>query len=222
MSLLKLEGVSQKYKIKKEKITLFENVNLTVESGEFCVITGPSDCGKSTLLKIIEGIAKPTEGTIIFDEKDINKLSKKGLEELYRDKIAIVNSENNFFEDLSVLENFNAAVKHCKKSLNPNSALKIVGLVDRAMSYPRELSSTQRQSFAIAMAIAKQPKLIICDEPIAAFDKENSTRIIKLLSEACKKINTSVIYATTNSSAAAFADKSYYFEDKTVKESLNK
>ncbi len=221
MSLIKLENVSIKHKIKKEKITLFENVNITVESGEFCVITGPSNCGKSTLLKVIEGIKKPTEGKVIFNEKDINKLSKKGLEELYRDEIAIVNSDNNFFEDLSVLENFNAAVKHCKKSLNPNSALKIAGLDDRAMSYPQELSNTQRQSFAIAMAIAKQPKLIICDEPIAAFDRENSTRIIKLLSEACKKINTSVIYATTNSSATVFADKSYCFEDKTVKENLN-
>jgi len=209
MSLLELKNISLKYKNKKAENAIFQNMDFFVDSGEFCVVTGNSGSGKTSILDVIAGTKKVSDGDIIFDGKNIKALRNKSLAKFYRDKLAYVRHGDNFFDELTVSENFSLITKYSKSTLSLKNALKVVGLSDKEKAYPSELSNSEKQRLAVAFAISKKPKMIICDDPIAGMDAKNSQLVIKLLVQASHEMNLAVIFATTNESVAAVADKHF-------------
>ena len=209
MSLLELKNISLKYKNKKSENVILEETDFFVDSGEFCVITGDSGSGKTSFLEIIAGTKKASSGDVIFDGKSIKTLRGRALAKFYRDKLAFVRHSDNLFDELSVAENFSLFTKYSKSTLSLKNALKVVGLADKEKAYPHELSNSEKQRLAVAFAISKKPKMIICDDPIAGMDAKNSQLVIKLLVQAAHEMNLAIIFATTNSSVATVADKHF-------------
>ena len=206
MSLLELKNISLKYKNKKNETIILHETDFSVDAGEFCVISGDSGAGKTSVLELMAG-RKKADGEITFNGKNIKSLKGHALAKFYRENAAYVRHSDNLFNELSVSENFALITKYSKSTLSLKNALKVVGLADKEKAYPSELSNSERMRLAVAFAISKKPKMILCDDPIAGMDAKNSQLIIKLLVQAAHEMKVAVIFATTNESVAAVADK---------------
>ncbi|MEG1309971.1 MAG: ABC transporter ATP-binding protein, partial [Bacilli bacterium] len=208
--------VNKIYNMGEVKINALMNTNLTIEKGELVVIVGPSGAGKTTALNLLGGMDTVTNGEILIDSKDITKLKGKKLIKYRRDDIGFVFQFYNLIQNLTVIENVELATQICKKSLDPKTILTKVGLQDRLHNFPSQLSGGEQQRVAIARAIAKNPKILLCDEPTGALDYQTGKQILKLLQDVAKDDKMTVIIITHNAAIAPMADKIIHFKNGTA------
>ena len=207
MSYLSLSHVGKQYRTGSVTVDALKDVSFELDDGEFAVVLGSSGAGKTTLLNLLGGMDTATEGTIVLDGKNVTKLSRRELTEYRRNDIGFVFQFYNLMPNRTALENVEIAVEICKNALPPKEILEEVGLGERLMSFPAQLSGGEQQRVAIARAMAKNPKLLLCDEPTGALDYETGKRILKLLYDVSKKQRKPVIIVTHNAALKGMADK---------------
>lgn len=207
MSFLELKDVGKEYRTDSIKVEALKNVSFNLEDGEFAVVLGSSGAGKTTLLNLLGGMDSATHGEIVLDNKVVTALDKKGLCEYRRNDVGFIFQFYNLMPNLTALENVEIAVEICKNHLDPVEVLKEVGLEDRLSSFPARLSGGEQQRVSIARAIAKNPKLLLCDEPTGALDYATGKKILKLLYDVCKQRKRLVIVVTHNQALKDMADK---------------
>ena len=213
MSYIEFRNVKKEYKMGEVTIKALDNTNFTIEKGELVVIVGPSGAGKTTCLNILGGMDTATSGDVIVDGKNVSTSKKKELVKYRREDIGFVFQFYNLVQNLTAIENVELATQICKDSLNPETIMKKVGLKDRVRNFPSQLSGGEQQRVAIARAIAKNPKLLLCDEPTGALDYKTGKQILELLQNTCRKENMTVIIITHNSAIAPMADKVIHFKN---------
>ena len=216
MSYIEFKNVCKEYKMGEIVIKALDNANFQIEKGELVVIVGPSGAGKTTALNILGGMDYVTSGDVIVDNKNIAKLKGKALIRYRREDIGFVFQFYNLVQNLTALENVELATQICKDSLNPEEVLEKVGLKDRIKNFPSQLSGGEQQRVAIARAIAKNPKLLLCDEPTGALDYKTGKQILKLLQDTARKENMTVLIITHNAAIAPMADKIIRFKNGTA------
>lgn len=207
MSFLTLENVSKQYTVGDIRVDALKDVSFSLETGEFVVVLGSSGAGKTTLLNLLGGMDSATAGKITLDGRDITALNRKGLTEYRRRDVGFIFQFYNLMPNLTALENVELAVEICKDALAPRDVLGEVGLSDRLMSFPAQLSGGEQQRVSIARAVAKNPKLLLCDEPTGALDYATGKKILKLLYDVSGKQKRLVIVVTHNAALKDMADK---------------
>ena len=207
----------KEYGASDNKVMANDRLSFEIEEGEFVVILGPSGAGKSTLLNILGGMDSATSGSVNVFGKEIVGLDEKDLTEYRRQDIGFVFQFYNLIPNLSVLENVELANQIVKKSKDALEILKLVGLENRINNFPSQISGGEQQRVAIARAIAKNPKILLCDEPTGALDYKTGKNILKILKEYCKNEKKTVIVITHNSSIAQTANKVIEIYDAKVK-----
>ena len=218
MAFIELKDVRKDYITGDVTIKAVENCSFSVEKGELVVILGPSGAGKTTVLNLLGGMDSPSGGSILIDDREIHSYSKKKLILFRRNDIGFVFQFYNLVANLTALENVELACQLCPDSLDPKKVLKQVGLSERINNFPAQLSGGEQQRVAIARAIAKNPKLLLCDEPTGALDSETGQRIVELLQSTCKSMGTTTILITHNAALADIADKVIHVRNGTVKD----
>lgn len=213
MSYIEFKNVCKKYKMGEVIIKALNNTNFQIEKGELVVMVGPSGAGKTTALNILGGMDNATSGNVIVDGKEITNLKGKKLIQYRREDIGFVFQFYNLVQNLTALENVELATQICKDSLEPIEVLKKVGLENRINNFPSQLSGGEQQRVAIARAIAKNPKLLLCDEPTGALDYKTGKQILKLLQDTARKENMTVLIITHNGAIAPMADKVIHFKN---------
>ena len=216
MPYIEFKNVCKEYKMGEITIKALDNTNFQIEEGELVVIVGPSGAGKTTALNILGGMDFVTSGDVIVDNKNIAKLKGKALIKYRREDIGFVFQFYNLVQNLTAIENVELATQICKDSLDPEEVLEKVGLKDRKKNFPSQLSGGEQQRVAIARAIAKNPKLLLCDEPTGALDYKTGKQILKLLQDTCRKENMTVLIITHNTAIAPMADKVIHFKNGTA------
>jgi putative ABC transport system ATP-binding protein len=206
-SFVELRNVRKSYDMGEVVIKAVDDVSFSIDKGEFVIVLGASGAGKSTILNLLGGMDHVTEGCIFVDGNEISKYDNKLLTKYRRDEIGFVFQFYNLVQNLNAMENVELAVEICKDSMDPVEVLKSVGLEDRLYNFPSQLSGGEQQRVSIARAIAKNPKLLLCDEPTGALDYNTGKSILKLLSDTAKMYNMTVIVITHNSALAPIADK---------------
>ena len=218
MAYIEFDSVYKEYITGEVKVKALDNASFSVDKGELVVILGPSGAGKTTALNILGGMDNATSGNVIIAGKDITKYSKKSLIKYRREDIGFVFQFYNLVQNLTALENVELATEICKKPLNPSKILEKVGLKDRMNNFPAQLSGGEQQRVSIARAIAKNPKILLCDEPTGALDYVTGKQILKLLQDTARKDKMTVIIITHNASIAPMADKVIKFKNGSVEE----
>lgn len=206
-SFIELKNVKKNYVVGEVVINAVDDVSFSIDKGELVIILGASGAGKSTILNLLGGMDQVTSGSIYVDGNEISKYSKKMLTKYRREDIGFVFQFYNLIENLNALENVELAVEICSNPLDPIEVLNGVGLKDRMQNFPSQLSGGEQQRVSIARALAKNPKLLLCDEPTGALDYNTGRSILKLLSSTVKKYDMTVIIITHNSALAPIADK---------------
>ena len=207
MSFLTLENVAKEYKSQAGSVRALSDVSFGIENGEFVVILGPSGAGKTTLLNLLGGMDDATEGKITLDGKEVSILNKKQLALYRRTDIGFVFQFYNLMPNLTALENVELATEICPDALDPKETLISVGLGERLKNFPAQLSGGEQQRVSIARAIAKNPKLLLCDEPTGALDYTTGKNILRLLHDVCKENKKLVVVVTHNQALKEMADK---------------
>lgn len=204
---LTLQNVCKQYKTGAITVDALSDVTFDVADGEFVVVLGSSGAGKTTLLNLLGGMDTATSGKIFLDGKDVTALNKRGLTEYRRNDVGFVFQFYNLMPNLTALENVEIAVEICKNALDPETVLREVGLGERLKNFPAQLSGGEQQRVSIARALAKNPKLLLCDEPTGALDYKTGKLILKLLRDVSRQQNKPVIVVTHNSALKDMADK---------------
>ena len=202
-----LRNVKKIYQMGEVQIMAAAGIDFEIQRGEFAVVVGPSGAGKTTVLNILGGMDTATEGEVLVDGEDIAKFSQKQLTAYRRDDIGFVFQFYNLVPNLTALENVELALQICKDPLDAMAVLEDVGLGERAANFPAQLSGGEQQRVSIARALAKNPKLLLCDEPTGALDYNTGKAILKLLQDTCRKKGMTVILITHNSAIAPMADR---------------
>ena len=213
MAYIEFKNVDKIYQMGEVEIKALNKASFEIEKGELVVILGPSGAGKTTCLNILGGMDSATRGKVLVDKKDITNYSDKELIMYRRNDIGFVFQFYNLVQNLTALENVELAVQLCKDHLNPKTILNKVGLQKRMDNFPSQLSGGEQQRVAIARAIAKNPKLLLCDEPTGALDYKTGKQILKLLEETSRKEKMTVIIITHNAAIAPLADKVIKFKN---------
>lgn len=213
MAYIEFKNVDKIYQMGEVEIKALNKASFEIEKGELVVILGPSGAGKTTCLNILGGMDSATRGKVLVDKKDITNYSDKDLIMYRRNDIGFVFQFYNLVQNLTALENVELAVQLCKDHLNPKTILNKVGLQKRMDNFPSQLSGGEQQRVAIARAIAKNPKLLLCDEPTGALDYKTGKQILKLLEETSRKEKMTVIIITHNAAIAPMADKVIKFKN---------
>ena len=216
MSYIEFKNVNKNYKMGEITIKALDNTNFQIEKGELVVIVGPSGAGKTTTLNILGGMDTATSGEVLVDGKNITTLKGKNLIKYRREDIGFVFQFYNLVPNLTAKENVELATQICKDSLDVDSVIEKVGLENRKNNFPSQLSGGEQQRVAIARAIAKNPKLLLCDEPTGALDYKTGKQILKLLENTCRKEEMTVIIITHNTAIAPMADKVIHFKNGTA------
>ena len=216
MAYIEFRNVVKEYKMGEIIIKALDKTNFTIEKGELVVIVGPSGAGKTTALNILGGMDNVTSGIVLVDGREVSKLKNKELIKYRREDIGFVFQFYNLVQNLTAKENVELATQICKDALNPDEILEKVGLKDRKNNFPSQLSGGEQQRVAIARAIAKNPKLLLCDEPTGALDYKTGKQILKLLQNTARKENMTVLIITHNSAIAPMADKVIHFKNGTA------
>jgi putative ABC transport system ATP-binding protein len=215
--LIVFKDVKKEYLVGDVRIVAVENCSFSIDIGELVVILGPSGAGKTTILNLLGGMDSPSGGHIFVNGQGIHAFSKRQLVEYRRRDIGFVFQFYNLVGNLTALENVELACQICPDSFDPKIVLDQVGLLDRADNFPSQLSGGEQQRVAIARAIAKNPKLLLCDEPTGALDSDTGQRIIELLQTTCKNRGMTTVLITHNSVIAEIADKVIKIKNGTVK-----
>lgn len=216
MSYIEFNHITKEYKTGELSIKALDDASFHVEKGELAVILGSSGAGKTTALNILGGMDTPTTGEIIVDGNVITSYNKKKIVEYRREDIGFVFQFYNLVPNLTAKENVELAAQVCKDSLDAGDTLNKVGLADRKNNFPAQLSGGEQQRVAIARAIAKNPKLLLCDEPTGALDYNTGKQILQLLQDTCRKDNITVLIITHNSALAPMADRLIRFKSGKV------
>lgn len=215
-SFITFNNVKKTYKAGDVEINASDGVDFEVNKGEFVVIVGPSGAGKTTILNLLGGMDKATSGQILVDGQDVAKYSERQLTQYRRDDIGFVFQFYNLVQNLTALENVELATQISKNPLDVRMVLERVGLNKRLDNFPAQLSGGEQQRVAIARAIAKNPKLLLCDEPTGALDYQTGKAILGLLREMCDKYTMTVIVITHNSALAPMADRIIHLKNGQV------
>jgi putative ABC transport system ATP-binding protein len=217
MAYIEVKDIYKRYKMGESVIVANNGINFSIEKGEFVIILGPSGAGKSTVLNILGGMDTCDEGQIIIDGVDISKFNQKQLTKYRRHDVGFVFQFYNLVQNLTAKENVELASQISKDALNIEETLKLVGLENRFNNFPSQLSGGEQQRVAIARAIAKNPKLLLCDEPTGALDYKTGKQILKTLQDTCKNTNTTVVVITHNSALAPMANRVIRINDAKVR-----
>ena len=215
-AFVEFKNVKKTYKMGEVTIDALNDVNFEIEKGEICVIVGSSGAGKTTILNILGGMDTLTQGQVFLDGKEISAFGKRELTNYRRYDVGFVFQFYNLVQNLTALENVELASQICKEPLDAAPVLQKVGLEDRSMNFPAQLSGGEQQRVAIARAIAKNPKLLLCDEPTGALDYNTGKSVLKLLQDACRKDGRTVIIITHNTALTAMADRVIKVKSGTV------
>ena len=207
MAFVSLQDVYKTYKMGEMTINAADGVSFDIEKGEFAVILGPSGAGKTTVLNILGGMDTATSGKVLVDGQDIAQYTNRRLTQYRRDDIGFVFQFYNLVQNLTALENVELALQISKDPLDAQTVLEEVGLSDRAGNFPARLSGGEQQRVSIARALAKNPKLLLCDEPTGALDYQTGKAILKLLQDTCRTRSMTVAVITHNSAIAPMADR---------------
>ncbi|MGD9568802.1 MAG: ABC transporter ATP-binding protein [Sedimentibacter sp.] len=205
--VLKVENLSKNYQMGEVTVKALEDVSFEIKNGEFIVILGPSGSGKSTLLNIIGGMDTPSGGNVFFNDECITNMSDKELTYYRRNKIGFVFQFYNLMATLTAKENVELAAELCENAIDIDDVMKAVGLGKRSDHFPSQMSGGEQQRVAIARAVAKNPQILLCDEPTGALDFETGIQILKVLKDVNEKYKNTVIVITHNASIAQMADK---------------
>lgn len=204
---IEVENVKKTYIMGDIEIKALDGVSFTVEKGEFVVVVGPSGAGKSTVLNILGGMDNCDGGRINVDGKLISGFSSKELTTYRRFDIGFVFQFYNLVQNLTAIENVELSTQICKSPLKPEEVIELVGLTDRKNNFPAQLSGGEQQRVAVARALAKNPKLLLCDEPTGALDYSTGKAILKLLQDTCRNQGMTVVVITHNYAITPIADK---------------
>ena len=213
---VKLKDITKVYHMGEVEIRAADNINFSIKKGEFVVIVGPSGAGKTTVLNILGGMDTATGGTLTVDGKDISAYDSRVLTGYRRDDIGFVFQFYNLIPNLTALENVELALQICKDPLDAKKVLEDVGLGDRLDNFPAQLSGGEQQRVSIARALAKNPKLLLCDEPTGALDYNTGKAILKLLQNMCRERGMTVIVITHNQALAPMADRLIHIKNGQV------
>ena len=206
MALVEMKDVTRVYTSGDHELKALDGVNLSLEEGKFIVVLGPSGAGKSTLLNLLGGLDSPTSGTITVDGRDISKLSGDELAEYRAEKVGFVFQFYNLIPTLTVYENVALVKELSKNALDPAEMISAVGLADHMKNFPAELSGGEQQRVSIARALAKNPKILLCDEPTGALDSETGVLVLKLLLKMARDYKKTIIIVTHTQNIAKMAD----------------
>lgn len=216
MAFIEVKDLVKKFKTGETYVIANNRISFEVEQGEFCIIVGPSGAGKSTLLNIVGGMDMADEGDLIVDGKNIAKMKERELTLYRRDDVGFVFQFYNLIPNLTALENVELAAQIVKDAKDASEVLIDVGLKDRMNNFPAQLSGGEQQRVAIARAIAKNPKLLLCDEPTGALDYHTGKHVLKILQDTCKNTNTTVLLITHNQAITPMADRIIEIKDAKV------
>ncbi len=215
-AFVQFENVTKIYKTGSVEVKALSNVSFKIEKGEVCVIVGESGAGKTTLLNILGGMDALTTGKVIMDGVDIGGFTRAQLENYRRYDIGFVFQFYNLIPNLTALENVEIAAQLCKDPIPAQQVLRAVGLEERMDNFPAQLSGGEQQRVSIARALAKRPKLLLCDEPTGALDYETGKSILKLLQDSCRRDGMTVVIITHNSALSAMADRIIRVKSGTI------
>ena len=204
---VQLENITKVYRMGEVEIRAADGIDFAIKKGEFVVIVGPSGAGKTTVLNILGGLDTATTGRITVDGEDITGYNERQLTGYRRNDIGFVFQFYNLVPNLTAKENVELALQICREPLDAQTVLEDVGLGDRLDNFPAQLSGGEQQRVSIARALAKNPKLLLCDEPTGALDYNTGKAILKLLQEMCRQKGMTVIVITHNSALAPMADR---------------
>lgn len=217
-SFVSLEDVKKIYQMGEVQIMAAAGIDFQIERGEFAVVVGPSGAGKTTVLNILGGMDTASSGRVIVDGKDIAQYSPRQLTAYRRDDIGFVFQFYNLIPNLTALENVELALQICKNPMDAQEVMEDVGLGERLDNVPAQLSGGEQQRVSIARALAKNPKLLLCDEPTGALDYNTGKAILKLLQDTCREKGMTVILITHNSAIAPMADRVIKIKNGMVSE----
>ena len=213
---VEFQNVSKIYTMGEVKINALHDASFTVDKGEICVIVGPSGAGKTTLLNILGGMDSLTSGKVLIDGEEISAYSPRRLTMYRRHDVGFVFQFYNLIQNLTALENVEMATQICRDPLEPMEVLERVGLAQRAKNFPAQLSGGEQQRVSIARALAKNPKLLLCDEPTGALDYVTGKQVLKLLQDTSRETGMTVVIITHNSALTAMADRVISVKNGTV------
>ena len=213
---VEFEDVCKYYQTGSVKIAAADHLNFYVDKGEFCIIVGPSGAGKTTLLNILGGMDSCDEGNVWLDGQNVSHFTARELTTYRRYDVGFVFQFYNLVQNLTALENVELASEICRDPLDPKETLRSVGLGERLNNFPAQLSGGEQQRVSIARALAKNPKLLLCDEPTGALDYQTGKAILKLLQDMCREKGMTVIVITHNSALTPMADRVIHIKNGTV------
>lgn len=218
MSYVSFHNVTKKYIMGSQEIIANDCVTFSIKEKEFCVIVGPSGAGKTTILNLLGGMENCDSGDIIVDGTEVSKMNERELTNYRRYDVGFVFQFYNLMPNLTALENVEIATEICKEPLDPLEVLHSVGLEERLNNFPAQLSGGEQQRVSIARAIAKNPKILLCDEPTGALDYLTGKSILKLLHDTCRNTSKTVIVITHNAAITKMADHVIHVKNGTVVE----
>ena len=213
---VRLQDITKVYKMGEVEIRAADNISFSIDKGEFVVIVGPSGAGKTTVLNILGGMDTATDGVLTVDGEEITAYNAKRLTGYRREDIGFVFQFYNLVPNLTALENVELALQICRDPLDAREVLREVGLGDRLDNFPAQLSGGEQQRVSIARALAKNPKLLLCDEPTGALDYNTGKAILKLLQNMCRERGMTVIVITHNQAIAPMADRLIHIKNGQV------
>ena len=216
MAYIEFNHISKEYQAGENTIKALDDASFIVEKGEFAVVLGSSGAGKTTALNILGGMDVATRGQVVVDGNDVTGYNKQQLVGYRRTDIGFVFQFYNLVPNLTALENVELAVQVCKDALDASETLDKVGLGERKDNFPAQLSGGEQQRVSIARALAKNPKLLLCDEPTGALDYNTGKQILQLLQDTCRKEGITVVLITHNSAIAPMADRLIRFKSGKV------
>ena len=201
------DNVCKYYQMGQNRIAAADHISFYVEKGEFCIIVGPSGAGKTTVLNMLGGMDTCDEGRILLDGELVSEYDQKKLTAYRRHDVGFVFQFYNLVQNLTALENVELASEICKDPLPADEMLRQVGLAQRMDNFPAQLSGGEQQRVSIARALAKNPKILLCDEPTGALDYNTGKQVLKLLQDTCRNTGRTVLVITHNSALTAMADR---------------
>jgi putative ABC transport system ATP-binding protein len=213
-----IKGVTKVYGEGRSAVHALRGVDLDIPEGEIVVLLGPSGSGKSTLLNIIGGLDRATEGNVFFQDQNLSEMTDRQLTFYRRDHVGFVFQFYNLMPSLTAHENVELVTEIARDPMDPNEALAMVGLRERVDHFPAQLSGGEQQRVAIARAVAKQPRVLFCDEPTGALDSTTGRAVLNVLKDVNEKLGATVLIVTHAASQAAMADRVIHFADGNVRE----
>ena len=213
---VEFQDVCKYYTMGEQRITAADHITFTIEQGEFTIIVGPSGAGKTTVLNMLGGMDTCDEGSIRLDGREISRDTRRQLTEYRRYDVGFVFQFYNLVQNLTALENVELAAEICREPLDARETLAHVGLEDRLNNFPAQLSGGEQQRVSIARALAKNPKILLCDEPTGALDYKTGKTILQLLQDTCRNTGRTVIVITHNQALTAMADRVIRIKNGTV------